>query len=285
MMDFPFAIPPEWSKNIDSAVRTFRDSTKPFFDTVTQGITGFVSVINSLLDVIPWWLLTMLIFFLGWKSSGKVRNGFIYAASLMIVGVIGLWNLMNATLAIVISAVIFAILLGFPIGIIISGNDRISSVVRPVLDTMQTMPIMVYLIPAQMFFGLGKTPAVVATVIYAVVPVIRMTDLGIRQVDIEVIEAARAFGSTRMQSLFKVQIPQAFPTIMAGVNQTMMMAMAMVTMCSMIGAAGLGMEVLISVNRTEIGRGLFAGIAVVIVAVILDRLTQNWYKNTGKGDS
>lgn len=195
---------------------------------------------------------------------------------LFFIGVIGLWDLMNDTLSIVLAAVFISLLLGFPIGILISGNERINSFVRPILDTMQTMPVFVYLIPAVLFFGLGKAPAVIATTIYAIVPVIRLTSHGIRQVDKEVVEAARAFGSTKFQALWKVQIPQALPTIMTGVNQTLMMAMAMVVTCSMIGASGLGMEVLIGVNRIEIGRGLVAGTAVVIVAILMDRITQAW---------
>ena len=157
--------------------------------------------------------------------------------------------------------------------------DRAMRVARPILDTMQTMPVFVYLIPALLLFGLGSASAVIATVIYAVVPVIRLTSLGIRQVDESVVEASRSFGSTRMQTLTKVQIPQAMPTIMAGVNQTLMMAMSMVVTCSMIGARGLGNEVLIAVNRTEIGRGLVSGFSVVILAVLLDRMTQGWFSD------
>ena len=285
MNEFPFTIPSDWANDIDSAVKGFQIATKSFWDALTHGITVLVSAVNNLLDITPWWLLVAVVFVLGWRSSKRIRSGLIYAAALMIVGVLGLWNYMNMTLAIVITSVIIAIILGFPIGILASENERMSAIIRPILDTMQTMPIMTYLIPMVIFFKLGKAPAVVATVIYAVVPVIRMTDLGIRQVDKEVIEAARAFGSTGIQSLVKVQIPQAFPTIMAGINQTLMMAMAMVTMASMVGAPGLGLEVLTSVNRLEIGRGLFAGASVVIIAVILDRLTQNWYKKDGGDDS
>jgi glycine betaine/proline transport system permease protein/glycine betaine/proline transport system substrate-binding protein len=147
---------------------------------------------------------------------------------------------------------------------------------------MQTMPVFVYLIPAVIFFGMGSASAVIATVIYAMVPVIRLTSLGIRQVNAEVVEAARSFGSTRMQLLFKVQVPQALPTIMTGVNQTLMMAMSMVVTCSMIGARGLGNEVLIAVNRIEISRGFIAGSAVVILAILLDRLTQGWFSEKKK---
>ena len=184
---------------------------------------------------------------------------------------------MILTLSIVLASVVLALLLGLPIGILISNSPRANRIVRPILDTMQTMPVFVYLIPALLLFGLGNASAVIATVIYAIVPVIRLTSLGIRQVDKEVVEAARSFGSTRWQTLFKVQIPQAIPTILTGVNQTLMMAMAMVVTCSMIGGRGLGMEVLNAVNRTEIGRGLIAGGCVVILAVVIDRLTQGWF--------
>ncbi|MPM93960.1 Glycine betaine/choline transport system permease protein OusW [bioreactor metagenome] len=202
---------------------------------------------------------------------------------LLIIGLFGLWDKMNETLAIVLASVIISLILGLPVGVLISGSDRADMIVHPILDTMQTMPIFVYLIPALLFFGLGKVPSVVATTIYAIVPVIRLTSHGIRQVDEEVVEAAKAFGSTKFQTLIKVQIPQAMPTIMAGVNQTLMMAMAMAVTCSMIGANGLGMEVLIGVNRMEIGRGLIAGIAVVILAILLDRFTQALQRTDGRG--
>ncbi|MCH3920254.1 MAG: ABC transporter permease subunit [Sphaerochaeta sp.] len=164
---------------------------------------------------------------------------------------------------------------------LVSFSKRAERIVRPILDAMQTMPAFVYLIPALLFFGMGGPAAVIATVIYAIVPVIRLTCFGIQSVDPEVVEAAVAFGSTRWQTLWKVQIPQALPTIMTGVNQTLMMAMAMVVTCSMIGARGLGMEVLNAVNRIEIGRGLVAGSCVVIMAIVMDRITQG-RKGEGK---
>lgn len=237
-----------------------------------------------MLNLIPWWLMLLLIFIGGWKMSGKVRIGILYSAVMFLIGVFGMWSLMNETLAIVLAAVFISVLLGFPLGVLISGNERANNIMRPILDTMQTMPVFVYLIPAVLFFGLGKAPAVIATTIYAIVPMVRMTSHGIRQVDVEVVEASKAFGSTDMQSLFKVQIPQALPTIMTGVNQTLMMAMSMVVTCSMIGASGLGMEVLVGVNRVEIGRGLVAGSAIVIVAIVMDRFTQGWIKKEGVTD-
>lgn len=277
LREFPFVIPIDVAK-FDAAVKGFAANFSGFFDGIRDGLNGLITVIDTALSWIPWWLLILLVGVGGWRLTGKKRTGLLYAGLLFLVGVIGLWDLMYETLSIVLASVVISLLIGLPVGILISGNERANAVVRPILDTMQTMPVFVYLIPAVLFFGLGKAPAVIATTIYAIVPVIRLTSHGIRQVDPEVVEAARSFGSTRFQSLFKVQIPQALPTILTGVNQTLMMAMAMVVTCSMIGASGLGMEVLISVNRIEIGRGLLAGLAVVIVAVLMDRLTQGWFK-------
>ncbi len=275
-LDFPFSLNLDVTA-FDTAVKNFAAQFSSFFDAIKGVLTGLINGVETILNFFPWWLMILLVAFLGWKSSGKIHVGLLYAAMLFIVGMLGLWDLMYETLAIVLAAVVTSLVLGLPIGILISGSDRANQIIRPVLDTMQTMPVFVYLIPAALFFGLGKAPAVIATTIYAIVPVIRLTSHGIRQVDKEVVEAARSFGSTRFQCLWKVQIPQALPTIMTGVNQTLMMAMAMVVTCSMIGANGLGMEVLIGVNRTEIGRGLLAGIAVVIVAILMDRLTQGWF--------
>ncbi len=273
LFNFPYEIPINLTA-IDEAVRAFSVRNAGFFDAITDGLNAMISGIYAVLKFIPWWLLLAIVFYCGFKFSGKLRKGFLFAALLSLIGLFGLWDLMNETLSIVISAVVISLVIGFPIGILLSGSDRAERIARPILDTMQTMPVFVYLIPALLFFGLGKAPAVIATTIYAVVPVIRLTSHGIRQVDGEVVEAAKAFGSTKFQALVKVQIPQAMPTIMTGVNQTIMMAMAMVVTCSMIGASGLGMEVLIGVNRIEIGRGLIAGIAVVILAIVLDRITQ-----------
>lgn len=207
--------------------------------------------------------------------TGKLSRGIIYGIGLFAIGAFGYWSMMNETLAVVISSVIISLLLGLPIGILVSTSRLANSLLRPLLDAMQTMPTFVYMIPAVMLLGPGKVPAVLATVVYAIVPVIRLTSHGIQQVDPNVVEASAAFGASRWQTLFKVQIPQAMPTIMTGINQTMMMAVAMVVTCAMIGANGLGMEVLIAINRTESGRGLIAGISIVIIAIIIDRLTQS----------
>lgn len=275
LKEFPFALNIDKTA-IDDAVRSFSTKTSGFFGAIKNGLTAFITAIQTVLDFIPWWLLIILVFLGGWQLCGGLRNGIFYTIMLFLVGVFGLWDLMNETLAIVLASVIISLILGLPIGVLVSSSEMANRIIRPILDTMQTMPVFVYLIPAILFFGLGKAPAVIATTIYAIVPVIRLTSHGIRQVDREVVEAARSFGCTRKQLLLKVQIPQAMPTIMTGINQTMMMAMAMVVTCSMIGAAGLGMEVLVSVNRIEIGRGIIAGTAVVIVAILMDRITQGF---------
>lgn len=266
----------------DGSVKDFARKHDSFFGGIKDGLIAFVNAFNWLLGIIPWWLLLLLVVLLGYRATGQPSKALLYGGLLFLIGLFGLWELMNETLAVVLASVAIALALGFPVGILLSTSQRANRIMRPVLDTMQTMPVFVYLIPAVMLFSIGKAPAVIATVIYAVVPVIRLTALGILQVDAEVVEASRAFGATKFQTLFKVQIPQALPTIMTGVNQTLMMAMAMVVTCSMIGASGLGTEVLIGVNRNEIGRGLIAGIAVVIIAVLMDRLTQGWMKREPK---
>lgn len=276
-LEFPFTLPID-VEAFDISVKAFASRFANVFNGIKTGLNILIGLIHGILNLIPWWLLIGIVCFFGYKLSRRLMTGILYGAMLFVIGMIGLWDMMYETLSIVLASVVISLIIGFPVGILISGNERANRIVRPILDTMQTMPVFVYLIPAVLFFGLGKAPAVIATTIYAVVPMVRLTSHGIRQVDPEVVEAAKSFGSTKRQCLFKVQIPQAMPTILTGVNQTLMMAMAMVVTCSMIGASGLGMEVLISVNRIEIGRGLLAGAAVVIVAILMDRLTQGWLK-------
>lgn len=261
-------------ESIDKSVREFSVKHSKFFNSIKNSLNNFVNFIYKILSNIPWFILLILVFLLGWKILDNPGKGILYSVLLFLIGLVGLWDLMNETLSIIIASVIISLILGFPIGILISGSNRADKILRPILDTMQTMPVFVYLIPALLFFGLGKAPAVIATTIYAIVPIIRLTNHGIRQIDEEIIEASLAFGSTKFQSLIKVQIPQALPTIMTGVNQTLMSAISMVVTTSMIGAPGLGMEVMKGVNRVEIGRGLISGTAVVVIAVILDRITQ-----------
>ena len=281
--EFPFEINLDLDA-IDRSVREFGVRHDAFFSGISDGLRFIVNSINNILNYIPWFILILLVVLVTWKVTNKLRKGLLYGLLLSLIGVFGLWDLMNNTLSIIITSVIIALILGFPIGVLLSTSDRLDRIARPILDLMQTMPVFVYLIPALLFFGMGRPPAIIATTVYAVAPMIRLTNLGIRQIDKEVVEASIAFGSTRLQSLVKVQIPQALPTIMTAVNQTLMMAMSMVVTASMIGATGLGMEVLIGVQRIEMGRGLISGSAVVILAVILDRITQGLVKRSEVDD-
>lgn len=275
------------TRTIDQAVRSFAVEADVVLTIIKTVLSNLVLAITTLLTYIPWPLFLLGIIWLGWKTRKSLLSGLIYAALLFFIGLVGQWPLMLITLGVVLTSVIIALALGIPLGILMARSTYADLIGRPVLDTMQTMPVFVYLIPALLLFGTGNASGVIATVVYAIVPVIRLTSLGLRQVDKEVIEAAKAFGSTESQILLKVQIPQAKTTIMTGVNQTLMMAMAMVVTTSMIGVRGLGMEVLTAVNRIEIGRGLVAGSCVVILAVVLDRLTQgvNKEKNAASFDT
>ncbi len=187
----------------------------------------------------------------------------------------GLWGAMMETLSLVIASTLMAMILGLPLGIAMASRNAIAAAVRPILDLMQTMPAFVYLIPAAMFFGLGAVPGAIATVIFSMPPVVRLTNLGIRQVHPEFVEAGNAFGCTSAQLLFKVQLPNAMPSIMAGINQTIMLSLSMVVIASMIGAGGIGNTVLTGIQRLDVGTGFEGGLAVVILAVILDRITQS----------
>lgn len=273
MVDFPeiFSLPlAEW---INIAVKWLTITLAPVFNVITVGIrTPLVYIERSLLWL-PWWVLVLILTIISWKVA-KHWVAMLTVVGLIFIGIIGLWNHTMTTLAIIVTSVFVSVLIGIPLGIAAAKNDRFEKFIRPVLDGMQTMPSFVYLIPAVFFFGLGKVPAVVATFIYAVPPCIRLTNLGIRQVAAETVEAGRAFGCTGTQLLFKIQLPLARPTIMAGVNQTIMMALAMVVIASMIGASGLGLEVLRGIERLDVGRGFLAGLAIVIVAIIIDRISQ-----------
>ena len=269
------------SRGIDHAVDWMVVTWDPFFRAINIGLLRYLLLpLEKWLLLLPWWLAIGVVTLIAYKIVGW---RFSIVATVMMLGtvVLGLFDLAMATLALVITSALISVVIGVPTGILASRSDRFDTGLRPLLDAMQTMPSFVYLIPVLMLFGLGKVPAVIATVIYAVPPIVRLTNLGIRQVDYEVIEAGRAFGTTGRQLLFKVQVPLALPTIMAGLNQTIMMALAMVVIASMIGAKGLGTEVLNGIARLEVGRGLMGGIGIVIMAVVLDRITQGFAKTQG----
>ncbi|MFD2761676.1 ABC transporter permease [Lentibacillus juripiscarius] len=250
---------------LDTTLEAFFEFIYLFSSNVINGIEGF-------LIWIPWWLFIVLIILLGWYFK-SVTAGLLYGIFIFLVGTFGLWEDLMTTIAIVMTAVLISLALGIPLGVWMAFSKRFSVVMRPILDAMQTMPSFVYLIPAIFFFGLGNVSAIFATLIYAIPPVIRLTELAIRSVDQEVMESAESFGSSRWQMLFKIQLPQALPTIMAGVNQTTMMALAMVVIASMVGAQGLGEQVLVSINQIDIALGFEAGISIVFLAIIIDRIT------------
>ncbi|WP_252315680.1 proline/glycine betaine ABC transporter permease [Sinobaca sp. H24] len=248
-----------------------------FFDSLTSGIGWIISSIEAIFTLPPTWLLLAIIVLLTYFLAGrKIGLTLFVLLGLFLIDNLGFWNDMILTLSIVLTASIISIVIGVPIGIWMAKKGLVENVVKPVLDFMQTMPAFVYLIPAVAFFGIGMVPGVVASVIFAMPPTIRFTNLGIRQVSTEVIEAADAFGSTGSQKLFKVQLPMAKTTIMAGINQTIMLALSMVVIASMIGAQGLGTAVYFAVGRNDAGGGFEAGIAIVVLAIILDRLTQSF---------
>ena len=211
---------------------------------------------------------------LAWFGVRKIWFALACGAGLFLIGAFGLWGALIDTFALLIVSVLVTVVIGIPIGIAMSGSKILRKIVTPILDVMQTMPSFVYLIPVLMLFGIGKVPALFATIIYALPPLIRLTTLGITQVNHEMVEAGRSFGSTHLQLLIWIKLPQALPSIMAGINQAVMMSLSMVVLASMIGAPGLGEDVLQSIQTLNIGQGLQAGTAIVIVAIIIDRITQ-----------
>lgn len=248
-----------------------------FFRAISDALLFVLVKVESFLIWLPWWVVILAVSVLVWHAFGKRwLPAVLTAAMLVLVGTFGMWDALMTTLALMAIATIFSVGVGIPLGILMARNTVVRRILRPVLDAMQTMPSFVYLVPVVMFFGLGNVAAIFATFIYAVPPVIRLTDLGIRLVDKEAIEASESFGATSRQTLFEVQLPLALPNIMAGINQTIMMALAMVVVASMIGARGLGQEVLRGLNRGDVGQGLQAGLAIVILAVIMDRVTQGY---------
>lgn len=250
------------------------DNFAPLFDAIRTGILFLVEGFENILLFLPAIALIIILSLLAWKLAGKWVALFTLIG-LFLVETMGLWKETMQSLGLVLTATAVALLIGIPLGIWAAKSEGVNKVMRPVLDFMQTMPAFVYLIPAVIFFDLGKVPGAVATVIFSMPPVVRLTNLGIRQVPEDVVEASHSFGATARQLLMKVQIPLAMPTILAGINQTIMLALSMVVISAMIGAGGLGQEVLSGVTQLKIGRGFEGGIAVVILAMILDRITQS----------
>lgn len=245
-----------------------------FFDAVSGGILGPLLAIERLLDGAPPWLIMVVFGGLAFLASRSIVTTVTIIFVTYILGMLQLWEQSMQTIAIMIVAVLLAVLIGLPLGVLSARSNRFKALLSPLLDLMQTIPSFVYLIPVAMLFGLGKVPAIIATVIYATPPLVRLTDLGIREVSGAVTEAARAFGATRWQLLRGVQLPLALPSIMQGINQTTMMALAMVVIASLIGARGVGQTVMLGLQRNDFGTGLIGGIAIVVLAIIFDRITQ-----------
>jgi glycine betaine/proline transport system permease protein len=243
-----------------------------FFDPLSDAIDVGIRAIEGFLLWLPWPVIMAAIFLLGQKVGG-LRLALFSGLGFLFMGLVGLWTESMQTLALMGVSVIIALLIGIPLGVLSARSDKFEASLRPILDAMQTMPAFVYLIPVLLFFGIARVPGVVATVIYALPPAIRLTSLGIRQVPASTIEAARAFGSTSRQTLLKVQVPLAMPSIIVGINQTIMMALGIVVIAALIGAGGLGREVLVALQQLKVGRGLEAGLAIVFMAIVLDRIS------------
>jgi glycine betaine/proline transport system permease protein len=267
-------------ESVDALIEIMVPILRPVFQVVAQPIAWILNSIEALFLFIPAPLMIIILALVAMKLANK-RIALGTALGLLFVGLIGAWDEAMITLSLVITSLFFCVLIGLPIGIWLSRSDRALQIVRPILDAMQTTPAFVYLIPIVMLFSPGKVAGVIVTIIFAVPPVIRLTNLGIRQVPEDLIEAARAFGTSPRQLLFKVQLPLALPTIMAGVNQTLMLGLSMVVIASMIAVPGLGLMVLQGIGRNDIGIATVGGLGIVVLAIILDRITQH----IGKGQA
>ncbi len=261
----------EW---VEQGVEWVQDNLTGVLDGIAEALTIVIDGFEDLLLAVPPLVLAgLIVAFATWRVGW--RFGLFAAFSMVLLFGMQIWTETVSTLALVIGSSLLALVIGIPVGIAMARNNTVETIVRPVLDLMQTMPPFVYLIPAAIFFGLGKVPGAIATLVFAMPPAVRLTNLGIRQVSEENVEAGLAFGCTERQLLFKVQLPLAMPSIMAGVNQTIMLALSMVVIASMIGAGGLGNTVLTGIQRLDVGLGFEGGLGVVLLAILLDRITQS----------
>ncbi|MCF3932935.1 glycine betaine/L-proline ABC transporter permease ProW [Acuticoccus sp. M5D2P5] len=258
---------------VETALNFVVANFRPVFQAIRWPIDSVLSTIEGTLLGVPALIMVVLIGLLAWQAAGP-RLGIGAVISFIFVGLIGAWDQAMVTLALVFTSVFFCVLIGLPTGIWLARNDKAATITRPILDAMQTTPAFVYLVPIVMLFGIGNVPGVVVTIIFALPPLIRLTNLGIRQVPGDLIEAAKSFGASKGQLLRKVQLPVAMPTIMAGVNQTLMLALSMVVIASMIAVGGLGQMVLRGIGRLDMGLATVGGVGIVILAIIIDRMTQ-----------
>ena len=272
----------ELRKGIDHTFREFSraygDGIEAFFDP----LLFFLIKLEKLLLATPWPIIMLVLGVLAWLGSRSWKLVVGSVVAFMLIGYFGMWKDCMATVAIITVCTIMCIAVGIPVGILMARSNRVEKAMLPVLDMMQTIPSFVYLIPILMLLGIGKIPGLIAVCIYAIPPVIRLTNLGIREVDKETIEASEAFGATKLQKLKSVQIPLALPTVFAGVNQTIMMALAMVVIASMIGVKGLGVPILRAISNQYLALGLFNGLAIVALAIIFDRITQEYGRRIQK---
>ncbi len=263
-------------KTIDAGFREFTraygEDIENFFDPLLQFMVWF----EKLLQATPWPVILLVIGAVAWFGSRSIKITAGSVLSFVVIGYFGMWEDLMSTLAIISVATSLCVIVGIPLGILMAKSDRTQLVITPVLDVMQTIPAFVYLIPVVMLLGIGKVPGLIAVSIYAIPPIVRLTNLGIRLVDKEALEAADAFGASYFQKLFGVQIPLALPNIFAGVNQTIMMALSMVVIASMIGVAGLGVPVLRAISNQYLALGLMNGLAIVALAIIFDRVSQQY---------
>jgi len=265
-------------KAIDLGFRDFSRSYGDLLETFFEPLLYFLVWLEKLLIESPWPIIILIIAGLAWIGARSLFVVMGTIISFLIIGYFGMWEDTMATLAIISVATLVCIVLGIPMGILMARSDRIRSIITPVLDVMQTIPSFVYLIPVVMLLGIGKVPGLIAVCIYAIPPIVRLTNLGIRLVDKEVLEAADSFGASYYQKLVGIQIPLALPNIFAGVNQTIMMSLAMVVIASMIGVRGLGVPVLRAISNQYLALGLMNGLAIVALAIIFDRISQNYGK-------
>ncbi|MDF1777308.1 MAG: proline/glycine betaine ABC transporter permease [Rhizobiaceae bacterium] len=269
-------------KGIDSGFRGFTREYGVYIENAFEPLKQFLIYSEKFMLETPWPLIILLIAGIAWFASRNRRIVIGTIVTLLLIGYFDMWEDTMRTISMIFVCTVLSIVIGIPIGIAMSRSDRLQSVVNPILDVMQTMPSFVYLIPVVMLLGIGKVPGLIAVVIYAIPPIIRLTNLGIRLVDKDVLEAADAFGSSSWQRLKNVQMPLALPTMMAGINQTIMMALAMVVVASMIGVRGLGQPVLQAINNQYFSLGLFNGLAIVGIAIIFDRTSQAYGKRLQK---
>ena len=269
-------------KEVDSSFkdfsRSYGEGIENFFDPLLQFLVFFEKLlINS-----PWPIIIGIIAFLTWKASKKLSLVFGTVLSFIVIGLFGMWEDTMSTLAIISVATLLCLLIGAPIGIVMAKSNKVSVVLSPILDTMQTIPTFVYLIPIIMLLGIGKVPGLIAVCIYAIPPIVRLTNLGIREVNAKLIEAGKALGISKFVILYRIEFPLALPSIMTGVNQTIMMSLAMVVIASMIGVSGLGVPILRSISNQYLALGLMNGLAIVALAIIFDRISQHYARRMQK---